>query len=130
MKCPICGKTIRKDSKYCSFCGSNLSLEEGKESGFKTRVMICEKCGGNMDITGKGDVLCCPFCGSKKIYIESDQLKIEKYKVDTYKEIQKSKDQASLKMAKKKLETLETLAIITIPMVILLIMIILAMILL
>lgn len=40
----------------------------------------CEDCGGTMMIDEGREVLSCPYCGSKKVIIESDEVKIEKIK--------------------------------------------------
>lgn len=38
--------------------------------------LTCEDCGGTMDIDSDRKVMVCPFCGSKKIVLESDEVKI------------------------------------------------------
>lgn len=44
--------------------------------------LTCEDCGGTMDINSNQNVIVCPFCGSKKIILESDEVKIAKAEVE------------------------------------------------
>lgn len=37
----------------------------------------CQECNGTMNIDENKQVLLCPYCGSKKIIVESDSVKIE-----------------------------------------------------
>lgn len=47
-----------------------------------TVKLTCSDCGGTMDIDADKKVLLCPFCGSKKIILESDEVKIAKIQAD------------------------------------------------
>ena len=47
-----------------------------------TVKLTCSDCGGTMDIDADNKVLLCPFCGSKKIILESDEVKIAKIQAD------------------------------------------------
>lgn len=66
-KCPNCGSDVSESLK-CSFCGSQLYLEEGnlkiellanlcQSCGFENRSAnnFCEKCGASLTVK-------CPFC--------------------------------------------------------------------
>ena len=44
--------------------------------------LTCEDCGGTMGINSNQNVIVCPFCGSKKIILESDEVKIAKAEVE------------------------------------------------
>lgn len=44
--------------------------------------LVCEDCGGTMDIDSNKEIMMCPFCGSKKIILESDEVKIAKANVE------------------------------------------------
>lgn len=57
----------------------------------KTVQLRCKDCGGIMNVEENKTVLSCPYCGSKEFISESDEVKIEKIKNDTYKEIELQK---------------------------------------
>ena len=57
MKCPKCGETIRKNSKFCNKCGEKIESKQycincGKEVSIDDK--ICPECGKNIK-TGKKD---------------------------------------------------------------------------
>lgn len=39
--------------------------------------MKCAECGGALDVNSDRKVMCCPFCGSKNLIVESDYVKVE-----------------------------------------------------
>lgn len=55
--------------------------------------MKCSECGGAMDINSNREVICCPFCGSKNLIVESDYVKVEKEKLKTSENIERIKSE-------------------------------------
>ena len=49
----------------------------------KTRKMKCNECGGTLELNEDRDIICCPYCGSKELIEESDEVKIERIKSKT-----------------------------------------------
>lgn len=61
--------------------------------------LVCEDCGGTMNIDSDKKVILCPFCGSKKIIFESDEVKIAQIKANA--EIEKQRIMKDVEMAKE-----------------------------
>lgn len=61
-----------------------------------TVKLTCSDCGGTMDIDADKKVLLCPFCGSKKIILESDEVKIAKIQADA--DVEKAKIERDMKI--------------------------------
>lgn len=61
----------------------------------ETISLKCKDCGGIVEVDPSKNVLFCPYCGSKSIIPESDQVKIARIKaeerIEREKEHQKSK---------------------------------------
>lgn len=95
MDCPKCGEKNKKGAHFCNSCGheliktrsksTNEALKDGSVVDFKT--LKCSECGSSMQLDGEKDILCCPYCGSKKIIIESDYVRLEKFKISNDKEL-------------------------------------------
>lgn len=49
----------------------------------KTISMICKDCGGTLDVNEDQNVVFCPYCGSKKLIVESDEVKKERLKLES-----------------------------------------------
>lgn len=63
----------------------------------KTRKMKCNECGGILELNEDRDIICCPYCGSKELIEESDEVKIERIKSKERIEIEKdNKDKFEL----------------------------------
>ena len=48
-----------------------------------TAQLQCNNCGGELTVDGQGKYLICPFCGSRKLIIESDAVTVEKIRQQT-----------------------------------------------
>ena len=59
MKCPSCGKYSAKGSKFCSFCGSPMTVFSVEKKEIKER--ICPTCGKKV----KPDMRFCTECGTE-----------------------------------------------------------------
>lgn len=74
MFCSQCGTKLPDNSKFCNQCGSPV----GQFRHHNIIRLRCEDCDGVMEIDESREVISCPYCGSKKIVLESDGVKIEK----------------------------------------------------
>lgn len=74
MFCSQCGTKLPDNSKFCNQCGSPVRSYQ-QSNIIRLR---CEDCNGVMEIDESREVISCPYCGSKKIVLESDGVKIEK----------------------------------------------------
>ena len=72
MYCSKCGYEAKDGEKFCVKCGAILNDTTSK----KTIKLTCEDCGGEMNIEAGRNVLTCPYCGSKKLIAESDEVTI------------------------------------------------------
>ena len=64
--------------------------------------LVCEDCGGTMNIDSDKNVILCPFCGSKKIIFESDEVKIAQIKANA--EIEKQRIMKDVEIKKQEAE--------------------------
>lgn len=62
-----------------------------------TKLMRCQVCGGHLDVNEGQEILFCPYCGSKELVLESDEVKIERIKAKAYTdvELEKLKNEAN-----------------------------------
>ena len=96
--CKKCGTTIEDGAEYCPKCGNAVT-----DAPAADRItMKCRQCGGVMMMDNEGDILSCPYCGSKELIRSSDTVSVEKIKQQTefkkweredLKEAQKKKEQ-------------------------------------
>lgn len=87
MKCTKCGNEIDGNSKFCPECGTKIEVSQEK----KTIQLRCRSCNGVMTADEETPVLTCKFCGSKELMQESDDVKIQRIKSKTYKEVELEK---------------------------------------
>lgn len=87
MICPNCGNKMEDDSKFCTSCGHKVEKEimSTDEAGYKT--LRCNECGGTMKIDEDKNIIRCPYCGSEKLVVESDFVKVAKYKIQSEKDV-------------------------------------------
>ena len=78
MNCPVCGaKQTSKKRKTCSECGAPLITSQ-KINESTTLDMTCPNCNGQMDYSEDKSMLVCPYCDTKIMLTESDEVKLEK----------------------------------------------------
>ncbi len=53
----------------------------------ETIRLRCKECDGIMTIDRDREMLCCPYCGSKELFVESDDIKKERIRSRTYKDV-------------------------------------------
>ena len=99
MYCSKCGYEAKDGEKFCVKCGAILNDTTSK----KTIKLTCEDCGGEMNIEAGRNVLTCPYCGSKKLIMESDEVTIAR--------INKESDAERMKFEKEKREYEEELRV-------------------
>lgn len=54
----------------------------------ETIQLRCEECGGTMTIDKSRSVLSCPYCGSTKIVVDSDEVKMERIRNERIKDVE------------------------------------------
>ena len=86
MKCEKCGADISANTKFCPECGQKVTLYQNK-----TLQLKCKFCGGTMTVDRERTMLSCPFCGSKELIQESDEVVIQRIQSQTYKEVELEK---------------------------------------
>lgn len=99
MYCSKCGYEAKDGEKFCVKCGAILNDTTSK----KTIKLTCEDCGGEMNIEAGRNVLTCPYCGSKKLIAESDEVTIAR--------INKEVDTERMRFEKEKREYEEELRV-------------------
>ena len=99
MYCSKCGYEAKDGEKFCVKCGAILNDTTSK----KTIKLTCEGCGGEMNIEAGRNVLTCPYCGSKKLIAESDEVTIAR--------INKESDAERMRFEKEKREYEEELKV-------------------
>ncbi len=81
-KCLKCGTEMAGQTKFCPNCG------EKAPQPTQTLSLKCKACGGVLTTDEDRLVLSCPFCGSKELISESDNVTIERIKVKANKELE------------------------------------------
>ena len=99
MYCSKCGYEAKDGEKFCVKCGAILYDTTSKI----TIKLTCEDCGGEMNIEAGRNVLTCPYCGSKKLIAESDEVTIAR--------INKESDAERMRFEKEKREYEEELRV-------------------
>ena len=79
MYCIHCGKTIDDDSIFCEYCGGRVVFNVDKELTAKMIRMKCSQCNSEMEIQeneliGGMQVLVCPYCGTRAMVVQDDEV--------------------------------------------------------
>lgn len=96
MKCEKCGAELFSSAKFCHVCGHKIPQ---KEKPVLTKRLECQHCGGIMDVDETRNVKVCPYCGSKELVEESDQVTMQRIKSHAWKEVQKDKEETKRAVA-------------------------------
>lgn len=78
MFCSKCGNELRANDSFCSKCGAEVNVQSNN-----TVHLTCKNCGSSMTFDDDKQIVACPYCGSKELLIESDDVKIERIKSQT-----------------------------------------------
>lgn len=82
MFCCKCGTKLADNVKFCYKCGAptvnNIPADKTTRKQFQTVALRCQDCGGIMEVDEDGEIMQCPYCGSKRIVEVSDTVRIEK----------------------------------------------------
>lgn len=97
MKCEKCGAELFNSAKFCHVCGNPISQ---KEKPVLTRRLECKHCGGFMDVDETRNVKICPYCGSKELVEESDQVTMQRIKSHAWKEVEQEKEETKRAIAR------------------------------
>lgn len=96
MKCEKCGAELFNSAKFCHVCGHPVPQ---KEKPVLSKRLECRHCGGIMDVDETRNVKVCPYCGSKELVEESDQVTMQRIKSHAWKEVQKNKEETKRAVA-------------------------------
>ena len=72
MFCYKCGYKANDGDRFCKECGAILHQQKERQ----TIKLTCEDCGGILEVDASKTVLTCPYCGSKKLVPENDEVTI------------------------------------------------------
>lgn len=97
MKCEKCGAELFNSAKFCHVCGNPIPQ---KEKPVLTRRLECKHCGGFMDVDETRNVKICPYCGSKELVEESDQVTMQRIKSHAWKEVEQEKEETKRAIAR------------------------------
>lgn len=110
MYCSMCGKEIADNQNFCTKCGTAIV----REKSLRIIRLKCSECQGIMDVDFDKQVIQCPYCGSKSLLIESDEIKIEqirssarleKEKVHQYSMIERDKITKEMVLEKQRIRS-------------------------
>ena len=77
--CKKCGADVPPGVRFCSGCGEPVSAV-----GEPARIVLkCRDCNGVMTMDKEGEILTCPYCGSKELIRNSDTVAVEKIRQQT-----------------------------------------------
>ena len=105
MYCEKCGHRVSDKASFCSNCGHRMD-DAQKPHG--TKQFRCTSCNSAMEPNDVNPILFCPNCGSKAIVEENDQVKIERIRNQTQKDIAMHQQQTDKEIAMKKLSQEES----------------------
>ena len=77
--CKKCGADVPPGVRFCSGCGEPVSAV----SEPARIVLKCRDCNGVLTMDKEGEMLTCPYCGSKELIRNSDTVAVEKIRQQT-----------------------------------------------
>lgn len=78
MLCSKCGNELNDNDVYCFKCGAKVHNDS-----VNTIRLTCQNCGSSMTFDNEKQIIACPYCGSKELIPESDNVKIERIKSES-----------------------------------------------
>ena len=73
MFCYKCGSKANDEDRFCKQCGTILRQQKNT---MKTIKLTCGECHGILEVDRDRQVISCPYCGSKRLIQESDEVTI------------------------------------------------------
>lgn len=106
MICGKCGTELSQNIKFCPNCGVAVHDSRTPVQSVKRIQIKCNTCDGVMEIDKDRPILLCPYCGSKELIIESDEITAQRIKSSAYKEVEfeKQKTYREVELGKRELE--------------------------
>jgi len=104
MFCSNCGEKLADGSRFCPNCGKPVGMDTGNGSVPRTVKLRCKDCGGTLEIDSERKIFMCPFCGSKELLLDSDNVQIQKIQSGAYKDVEIYKTDAYRDVELRKLE--------------------------
>ena len=102
MFCSNCGYELPDDCKFCPECGKAVGA--ASDNNVKTVKLRCKDCGGSLEIDSERKIFICPFCGSREILLDSDDVEIQKIQSGAYKDVEFYRTDAYRDVELKRLE--------------------------
>ena len=78
MFCSKCGNELGAGDAFCRECGAKVNAQSNN-----IIHLTCQNCGNSMTFDDDKQIVACPYCGSKELLLESDDVKIERIKSNT-----------------------------------------------
>ena len=57
----------------------------------RTISLKCKDCNGTLDISEDQEIIFCPYCGSKNLIVESDEVKIERIREENKRQMEQDR---------------------------------------
>lgn len=89
MYCSKCGYQLSDSDNFCPKCGNKVGSSSGNNP--KMIHLKCQDCNGILEIDETHEIATCPYCGSKNLIPESDNIKIERMRTNAYKDVELGK---------------------------------------
>lgn len=70
---------------------NGISFDSLTKNDIKTIKLTCPSCGANMIVEKDRPIITCPYCHSSEMIPEGDEVKVQRIKYSTMKEMQKAK---------------------------------------
>lgn len=100
MFCSKCGFDISDDARFCSKCGE--SVDNKFIDDIRTIKLRCQDCNGVLNVDEDKDIVSCPYCGSERVLLESDDVKIERIK--SHQQLETLRIQREIEAEKRELD--------------------------
>lgn len=82
MFCYKCGSNAKDGDKFCTQCGADLY----QKPKIKTIKLTCAECRGVLEVDRDKQIISCPYCGSKTLIQESDEVTLARIRKEAAKE--------------------------------------------
>lgn len=104
MYCSKCGLQLPDGSSFCPRCGASFRNPDP----VRTIQVKCKTCGSVMSTNPDNRTLTCPYCGSKQMIVENDNVTMERLRNQTELERQQAWKDVELKKLQHEKEKVQT----------------------